>query len=332
EELRTTHASANKSAFPTYLVDVEPENPRLCRTKDLPDRPQYLTLSHRWGGSHIFQLTSKGLSSLLSEIHIPNLPKTFQDAILITRRLGCQYIWIDSLCIIQDSKEHWVTESAIMGDIYRGSSCTIAALGATDGDSGCFKTRNPLCFQHCKFQLSADQVAYLQPEKEWRLIDRTGYGPQVEPLHERAWVVQERMLSPRTLHYGTFGLYWECAKENANDRPAMTAAQPSTKYAIHQACTLPLTGELDSSYQAFWAWWSRIISMYNPCGLTYGTDKLVAIAGIVKLVESKTGLHSVAGLWKEYIFPELLWFVNGPPAERPVESYQAPTWSWASLN
>ncbi|KDR76420.1 hypothetical protein GALMADRAFT_246758 [Galerina marginata CBS 339.88] len=289
KELGATYALANESPFPTYLVDVEPENPRLCGTKDLPDRPQYLTLSHRWGGSHIFQLTSKNLPSLLTEIHISNLPKTFQDAILITRKLGFQFIWIDSLCIVQDSKEHWETESAIMGDI---SSCTIAALGATDGDSGCFRIRNPLGFQHCKFQLSADRVAYLEPGKEGRLIDQTGYGQEVEPLHERAWVVQERMLSPRTLHYGTFGLYWECAEETANDRPAMTMTQPSTKYAIHQACTLPLTGELDSNYQEFWTWWSRIISTYNPCGLTYGTDKLVAIAGIVKLVESEIGLHN----------------------------------------
>jgi len=71
--------------------------------------------------------------------------------------------------------------------------------------------------------------------------------------------------------------------------------------------------------------------MYNPCGLTYGTDKLVAITGIVKLVESRTGLYNIAGLWKEFIFPELLWY-TGKPTKRPVGGYQAPTWSWASLN
>ncbi|KDR77071.1 hypothetical protein GALMADRAFT_34552, partial [Galerina marginata CBS 339.88] len=332
EELRVTPASTNTSPFPTYLVDITPGNLHLCRTKDLPDRPTYLTLSHRWGGSHIFRLTSKNFDVLLSEIRIPDLPKTFQDAILVTRRLGYRYIWIDSLCIIQDSKEHWVSESAIMGDIYRGSSCTIAALGATDGDSGCFKTRNPLCFQPCRFELDTDSVVYLEPVEERTSPDDTGDGPLVEPLHTRAWVMQERMLSPRTLHYGTFGLYWECTMAHANDRePQMKSSPPSTKYAIHQACTLAITGEMDISYKAFWRWWSRIISMYNPCGLTYGTDKLVAISGIVKLVESKTGLHSLAGIWKEYLFPELLWYVNGE-AERPKGVYQAPTWSWASLN
>jgi hypothetical protein len=71
--------------------------------------------------------------------------------------------------------------------------------------------------------------------------------------------------------------------------------------------------------------------MYSPCGLTKATDKLVAVAGIVNLVELRTGLHNVAGLWREYIFPELLWHVD-KPTRRPTGAYQAPTWSWASLN
>jgi hypothetical protein len=332
EEIRVTPISADKSPFPTYLVDVKPGHLRLCHSGDLPDRPQYLTLSHRWGGSHIMQLTTKNLTALSSEINLSDLPKTFQDAISITRRLGYRFLWIDSLCIIQDSREHWETESAIMGDIYRGSTCTIAALGATNGDSGCFKARNPLCFQLCRFELGEDRVVYLRPKDRVVSLHYTGHGPQVEPLHERAWVMQEWMLSPRTLHYGTFGLYWECIVETANDRmPRMSTTQPSPKHAIHQACTLTVTGKFDADYKAFWRWWARVISMYNPCDLTKGTDKLVAIAGIVKLVENRTGLRNLAGLWREHIYPELLWYVD-QPTKRPTGAYQAPTWSWASLN
>ncbi|KAF9461033.1 heterokaryon incompatibility protein-domain-containing protein [Collybia nuda] len=331
EEIRITPASSNRSAFPTYLVEVDQEGARLRRSEDLPDRPKYLTLSHRWGGSRIFTLTSKNLSELLTKIPLYDLPKTFQDAVLVIRRLGYRYIWIDSLCIIQDSREHWETESAIMGDIYRGSTCTIAVLGATDGDSGFFKTRNPLCFQYYTFQLDSGEIFHLEPGNLKKSLGLTGYGSLVEPLHERAWVMQERMLSPRTLFYGTFGLYWECVLKDADvGNPQMTN-YTGTKYAVHEACTLSVTGQFDQSYKVFWRMWTRVISMYNSCGLTYGTDKLVAIAGIVNLVESKTRLHSLAGLWKEYIFPELLWFVE-KPTTRPKDVYQAPTWSWASLN
>ncbi|PPQ85695.1 hypothetical protein CVT25_002729 [Psilocybe cyanescens] len=333
EEVRVTPASANVSAFPTYLVEIEPEKLHLCRSKDLPDRPRYLTLSHRWGGSHIMKLASSNLSAFLFDIEVTSLPKTFQDAVLITRRLGYRYIWIDSLCIIQDSATHWKSESAIMGDIYRGSICTIAALGSTDGDGGCFKSRNPLCFQRYTFELTSGQTVYMPPEKEKTILNRTGFGPTVEPLHQRAWVIQERMLSPRTLFYGSCGIYWECVLGNvdSNMSSKMMRNSSTTKYAIHQACTLTVTGQFDVSYKMFWQWWTKIITMYNPCGLTYGTDKLVAIAGIVNLVQSKTGLHILAGMWKEYIFPELLWHVDRPQ-KRPSGPYQAPTWSWASLD
>jgi len=334
EEVAMTSASLNQAPFPTYLVEVNQDSIRLRTTKELPSRPKYLTLSYRWGESLVFKLTSKNLHDLLSDIPEPGLPKTFRDAAQITRRLGYQYIWIDSLCIIQDSTEHWQKESVIMGDIYRGSVCTIAALGSKDADGGCFKERNPLCFQHFKFEYDTGLYAYFTPELDAISLHITGYSPLVEPLHERAWVVQERMLSPRTLFFGTYGVYWECVeKEASTRRPQMLSEIPSPKYALHQSCNLQLTGKIDNTYRLFWKWWSRIITQYSPCGLTYRTDKLVALSGLVRLVESRTGLHNLAGLWREYIFPELLWYVH-VPGQRPSSSdgYQAPSWSWASLN
>jgi len=306
EEVRLTAISSSQSSFPEYLVCLSEDSLRLCHTESLHTRPSYLTLSHRWGESQIFTLTSHNLSSLLSDIPIQALPKTFQDAIKVTRRMGHSYIWIDSLCIIQDSREHWEKESAIMGDIYRGSAFTIAALGATNGDSGCFKTRNPLCFQPYIFEAGPGKLGYLSSRRERKSTQFTGYGPTVEPLHERAWVVQERVLSPRTLFYGSFDLYWECIEQDAS---ATIGRGPSAiagvKQALYQACNLTVSGAFDESYVAFWSWWRAIVTNYNPCGLTYGTDKLVAIRGIINLVESKTGMHNVAGMWKEYILSDI---------------------------
>jgi len=331
EEVRLTAISSNHSSFPEYLVNVNEDSLRLCPSSSFSTWPSYLTLSHRWGESRIFTLTSQNLPSLLSEIPIDSLPKTFRDAVIITRRMGYSYIWIDSLCIIQDSKEHWEKESTIMGDIYRSSEFTIAALGATDGDSGCFKTRNPLCFQPYVFEAAPGKQGYLLPKAERRSFGRTGYGTSVEPLHERAWVIQERMLSRRTLFYGSFGLYWECVEQEASSIIAKRLSIGTVKKAVHQACNLWVSGIFDKSYTRFWQWWTTIITAYSPCGLTYKTDKLVAIGGIVKLVESKTGMHNVAGLWREYLLPELLWAAD-KPSIRPVDAYQAPTWSWACLN
>jgi len=331
EEVRQTAISSSQPSFPEYLVCVSEDSLRLCHTQSLHTRPSYLTLSHRWGGSQIFTLTSDNLSSLLADIPFQTLPKTFKDAVTITRRMGHSYIWIDSLCIIQDSKEHWEQESAIMGDIYRSSVFTIAALGATDGDSGCFKTRNPLCFQPYIFEAGPEQQCYLLPQTQRRPFVYTGYGTNVEPLHERGWVMQERMLSPRSLFYGSLGMYWECVEQEATSMITRKISIVTVKNAVHQACNPTVSGIFDDSYRAFWGWWKEIISSYSPCGLTHGTDKLVAIQGIVKLVKSKTGMHNIAGLWREYLLPELLWAAEKPTV-RPIAAYQAPTWSWACLN
>ncbi|KAF9540927.1 HET-domain-containing protein, partial [Agrocybe pediades] len=326
--------SSNEMPFPSYLVRVAKDSVRLCSTKDFNGRPHYLTLSYRWGETRTFTLTLKNMKDLLVNIVEDELPKTLRDAVHITHRLGYEFIWIDSLCIIQDSKEHWQTESAIMGDIYRGSVCTIAALGAKDCGTGCFTERNPLCFQHFIFEYGEGKTAYITPELETTSLYSTGYGSTVEPLHERAWVVQERMLSPRTLFFGTYDVHWECVEKEASTRqPEMISEVPSPKYALHKACSLEVTGKFDDSYKLFWKWWSRIITQYSPCGLTYRTDKLVALHGLLTLVESKTGLTNVAGLWKEYIFPELLWYVHRPTPRPPSgNEYQAPSWAWTSLN
>ena len=73
----------------------------------------------------------------------PNtLSKTFRDAIKVTRHLGIRYIWIDSICIIQDSREDWEAESTMMGQVYRHCECCIAATAASDGTFGCFVNRD----------------------------------------------------------------------------------------------------------------------------------------------------------------------------------------------
>lgn len=69
------------------------------------------------------------------------LPKTFQEAIALTRKLGVRYLWIDSLCIIQDDHHGWEVESAKMATIYSLSYLTIAATHAADSQQGCFSTR-----------------------------------------------------------------------------------------------------------------------------------------------------------------------------------------------
>jgi len=71
--------------------------------------PKYITLSYRWGSNHEFQLTGSKLRAGFRG-YIQELPTTFKHAIYVARQLSVQYLWIDRLCIIQDSQVDWERE------------------------------------------------------------------------------------------------------------------------------------------------------------------------------------------------------------------------------
>ena len=133
---------------------------------------------------------------------------TFKDAIKVTRSLGIQYMWIDSLCIIQDSRADWLHESSHMSKIYKYSYCSIAATAAEDDAAGCFRDRDPLLDLPVQIDFSGiaanppqqatigevaeddrsdtlDGIYYMQWERTW--FFEIGFSP----LIDRAWVVQE---------------------------------------------------------------------------------------------------------------------------------------------
>jgi hypothetical protein len=137
------------------------------------------------------------------EIDFSQLPKTFQDAIKFTRAYGARFLWIDSLCIIQDSISDWQQESARMGDKYKNALCNIAATAASDGRVGCFFNRNPLLVQN--FRLHIDSFrGHPSTTGLYGFVDGNFWGRNVDnaPLNRRAWVLQEQFLSPRILHCG----------------------------------------------------------------------------------------------------------------------------------
>jgi hypothetical protein len=192
------------SSIPTLHLQVNDESSPV-----LP----YVTLSHCWGKIKIKQLTKANISELIEGIDVNELTKTFQEAIIIARRLGVRFLWIDSLCIIQDSDfgEDWVKESSTMGDVYKNALCNIAATAAPDGDTGCFLERNPLLARTCRLRIEGlpgpapkSQVYDLARDHFWRQAISEA------PLIQRAWVLQERTLAPRVIHFGKNQLLWEC--------------------------------------------------------------------------------------------------------------------------
>lgn len=124
--------------LPTRVLDVDPADDGVdCRlVKTAGKIGIYLTLSHCWGTTRMITTTLSTFASREAAIVWNELSQTFKDAISITRKLGFRYLWIDSLCIIQDDSSDWVIESSRVCDIYEKSFLTISAAHGRDGHAG----------------------------------------------------------------------------------------------------------------------------------------------------------------------------------------------------
>jgi hypothetical protein len=208
-----THRLCNPNGTqptPTRLLQVNGEGPRICLSTELSTRVRYATLSHCWGHSRYTLLTKGSLDIFRKKVPIEALSKTFLDAIHIARTLGIEYLWIDSLCIIQDDPTDWSKESALMGSVYGGSTINIAASGARDGTVGCFFDRNPSW--RCQIQTVFDGSKQL-----YDCVSADMYYNDLGsmPIHRRGWTLQERLLASRTLHFTSTQVFWECYQKTA---------------------------------------------------------------------------------------------------------------------
>jgi hypothetical protein len=279
----------------------------------------------QWGNESKRCITTQAtLKSRKSSIPWDELPKTFQEAILVTRDLGLNYLWVDSLCIIQDSKVDWQLESAEMAGIYQNAFLTLAATSSPDSNSGLWVRSQSNTLTCAKVILRHDGKDYPVYVKErpvhWPAATET-YVNQTFPLLTRGWVYQERLLSPRFLHFGKDELVWECLEESVCECGGYSLDRwTKGKYGYSLA---------DSATTK----WRRMIEEYSTKTLSFGSDRLPALSGLAKS-NRDCPYEYLAGLWSNSLQFDLLWRVDKsdlPNATRPTV-YRAPSWSWASVD
>ena len=339
---------------PTRLIDVgSTDDPVkvIFDTSSISCVP-YLTLSHCWGNAKFLQLTGATADELQQGIAVSKLPKTFQDAIQVTRQVGFQYLWIDSLCIVQnrDDLTDWLKEASLMHKVYMHAELNISATGAVDSSYGLFSDRDPERIQVHEVDLAVhNDSGHLTERQRCLGIDFRFWLSNVSfaPVNRRAWVLQERLLARRVLHFGREQLLWECAEQDAAEMfprglPAIIANTTYTKFKSLDPATdgfrIRAMGNKNAD-KRFWAHelWSRICEAYTSSRLTKPQDKLIAIAGLVKYMSAIIKDEYVAGMWARFLASDLLWHVANSlnledvPASRP-QVYRAPTWSWASID
>ncbi|KAK6827515.1 HET-domain-containing protein [Apiospora arundinis] len=311
----------------------------------------YVALSHCWGRhpEHVPRLEHKTEAKLRAGVELSFLPKTFQHAVAITRRLGYRFLWIDSLCIVQDSTDDWKDQAKIMALVYTNSVFTIAALKSSGSTEGCYtKERNPLRLRPCVSEDLGVTVSSWNPGRLWEVeVNTSGYG--ASPLHSRAWVVQERYSAPRTLLYGANGIYWECRCAQASEAHYCDVAwdDESNKKTWLQRLEVGNTGALqqsgwdtkrDSKVITWKDHWIGLLKAYSSCELTVKSDKIIAVTGLISEIErrSKVRPRCILGLW-DYDLPGMaLWYRSRDSMNSDIDfvgrlKNNMPTWTWASV-
>ena len=317
--------------LPLRVVDVGLPDAKTIRLRETNnERGLYACLSHCWGGQQPIMTTRKGNKVFDFQQGIPweDLPKTFQDAVLIARKFGIQYLWIDSLCIIQDDDEDWQTQAALMADIYQKAVMTFAASASPGPRYGLFRSADPN-HMHRRFSEhpTDDGLGYIQKRKPLE------HSAADLPLMHRGWVVQERLLSPRYLHFGKNELLWECMERQKcecgglgfGELSRLTWLEPKHRF-------LPRSLELLKTRRgAIVTAWHSAVSDYSRKNLSFPEDIFPAISGIANCVMEATGWTYVAGLWRENLITDLVWTVKKPELMTRCETWRAPTFSWASV-
>jgi hypothetical protein len=306
---------------PARLIDLEAfsndsEDAKIIRAEK--SNSLYATLSYCWGDT-----MPEGSTTTLSNIHrreermeATGLPQTLRDAFTVTRALGIRYLWVDALCIIQDSREDWEIESAKMANIYGNSLVSIAVeLNQHCLDS--FLTSKPeaenICFN---YMVKLSNTLSTGEESNLYVWVREICGCFVRDdinhlrktaLSKRGWTYQERFLAPRILHFVGAQILWECRESHSIPLESGMALKdmevlhkippifgPIAKYVLHPETEVKESELLDN-------WYENVVSEYCHRTLSHKDDKLPAISGIAKVFQNRLGYTYIAGLWLEDI-------------------------------
>jgi hypothetical protein len=342
---------------------------------------RYVTLSHCWGSPKegFLTLTAQNEKTLKEDgIEMRRFPKTFRDAILFASRLDkVGYIWIDSLCIMQKSsspgadeqasEKDWLEQSRTMDRVYAGSYLNISATASSNSNEGLFRSRSPefLWGDEVLLKWGSRDGSSLDSLTRCTINDVSFWEDLVEqaPVNQRGWVLQERMMSPRVLHFCKDQIAWECREfQHAEGYPEYLPTWKTrlsdivdeglfkglSKADGERLREIRLKGfqDPDNNLADLYVFelWKRVVEVYSQTVLSHPRDKLIALSGIAKqfseMFFGSSEWEYVAGMWAKprYLESQLLWQVESVYKDGVSENrskrypMRAPSFSWASLD
>jgi hypothetical protein len=240
------------------------------------------------------------------------LSKIIVEAIQLTRGMGLRWLWIDAFCIIQDDPSDKARQLPIMGDIYRHAHVTICSSIAPSVEGF---LKDGIC--SFGFTRSPPDTPLLEPANVLAAV-----GPNLDPAFERAWIMQERLLSPYLLIFSGNGMSWRCQTHGHHERaPVDELDYDGWSRLLAQVYLDEVpnqTNAIDAiDTRQIYDSWASLIHDYSRCFLSVDNDKLPAIAGLAELCGRKFGTQLgtyIAGVWSAYLIESLRWRVR--PAKK----------------
>ncbi|KAJ6023809.1 HET-domain-containing protein [Penicillium herquei] len=326
----------DESSDTLFLRNFHPKSPEREDTdQESGENIEYIALSHCWGQLPEHRKAEYCLSvENLNErqttgFQLSKLPLTFRDAITVTRRLGKKYLWIDSLCIIQsgDNQADWQKEARRMETIFSNAYCTLAATSATNSDSGFLArsyTRNPRPYIKIRSQIHGSLYVCTTG-------DNFDHDVSGGALNQRAWVLQERALSRRTIHFTSTQTYFECGDGIRCE--TMTYMRNSQSLFLGDPAFplgMGLRTTRDRIKLVHW-----LFTVYMQLSITHATDRVLAISGLEKRLAETFRTECCFGVFEKYLGRCLLW--KRGERSKVLERIEYPesrapaSWSWMAF-
>ena len=349
------HCRSNvERRLPTRLIrladNASDDHVKLVETAHMTGR--YVTLSYCWGGSQPpSATTSETYESHRNGMSVLGLPKLYQDALEVTRALGFQYLWIDSLCIVQDDENDWQVECAQMDLVYENAALTITSPASSDTSQSFLADRTTTIPNSCILQVQwpgTGSCGTVQVGLAHTSELETAREESEAPLNTRSWVAQEYVLAPRVLSFGSLHTYFAC-----NDGVRFENLTCSTTQVLRRDLMGPqnepeipknlLMQTTDDVHRL----WYTTINQSTKKSLTWGKDNLPALSGLARrFAQRLQGDTYVAGLWLSDILNGLSWraslqmalLPDLPRHKRAKHRYQhppeisPPSWSWIATD
>ncbi|MCJ1306410.1 hypothetical protein MMC25_000052 [Agyrium rufum] len=340
--------------LPSRVIDVGDDSHKPFVYCSENERLPYAALSYCWGSTTSVRSLTSNIAEHQRSLSLEDLPKTMADAIIITRKFGIRYLWIDALCILQDSKEDFNHEVDNMRSIYAHATFTIAATDAASCYDGCFKERKwastvmtPLDIRlpgglhekrsgiHCRMKNTHTSVLNRIMAMSRHRFDKQKEGPV---LNSRGWALQEGLLSRRVLRCGRDELSWTCLEGDCSESiPAEEDSRIRHQWqnVVKRALVTGIKnyGNLNAvDTDSIFGHWLSIVENYTCRRLSEPSDKLIAVEGVQRSIGLLIEEEPIVGIWKGRFFPpSLLWVVAMGDNGGSGASIQCPSWSWASV-